>query len=114
VGHALEAATGYTALLHGEAVAVGMAAAAAIAVEMGLIDQELAARQNALIERFGLPLKAPGVDPEAVLARMRLDKKVSGRTLRFILLTGPGRTVIRSDVPEETVRRAVALVTGAG
>ncbi len=114
VGHALEAATGYTALLHGEAVAVGMAAAAAIAVEMGLIDQELVARQNALIQRFGLPLRAPGVDPEAVLARMRLDKKVSGRTLRFILLTGPGRTVIRSDVPEETVRRAVALVTGAG
>lgn len=113
VGHALEAATGYTALLHGEAVAVGMAAEAAVAVEMGLIDAELAMRQNALIERFGLPLRAPGVDPETVLARMRLDKKVSGRTLRFILLTGPGRTVIRSDVPEETVRRAVALVTDA-
>ncbi len=113
VGHALEAATGYTTLLHGEAVAVGMAAAAAIAVELGLIDRELEARQNALIARFGLPLRAPGVDPEAVLARMRLDKKVSGRTLRFILLTGAGRTVIRSDVPEATVRRAVALVTGA-
>ncbi len=90
-----------------------MAAAAAIAVELGLIDRELEARQNALIARFGLPLRAPGVDPEAVLARMRLDKKVSGRTLRFILLTGAGRTVIRSDVPEATVRRAVALVTGA-
>jgi 3-dehydroquinate synthase len=113
VGHALEAATGYTTLLHGEAVAIGMAAAAAIAVELGLIDRELEARQNTLIERFGLPLRAPGVDLDTVLARMRLDKKVSGRTLRFILLTGPGRTVIRSDVPEDTVRRAVALVTGA-
>ncbi len=113
VGHALEAATGYAALLHGEAVAVGMAAEAAIAVEMGLIGDGLAARQNALVERFGLPLRAPGVAPEAVLNRMWLDKKVSGRTLRFVLLAGPGRTVVRSDVPDETVRRAVALATGA-
>jgi shikimate kinase/3-dehydroquinate synthase len=113
VGHALEAATGYATLLHGEAVAVGMAAEAAIAVEMGLIGDGLAARQNALVERFGLPLRAPGVAPEAVLDRMRLDKKVSGRTLRFVLLAGPGCTVVRSDVPDETVRRAVALATGA-
>jgi shikimate kinase/3-dehydroquinate synthase len=113
VGHALEAATGYETLLHGEAVAVGMAAAGHIARRMGLIDAGLVERQNALIARFGLPLRAPGVDVERVLAAMSLDKKVVGRTLRFILLDGPGSTVIRTDVPAELVREAVELVTGA-
>ena len=111
IGHALEAATGYEALLHGEAVAVGMAAAAEIALRMDLIDARLVERQNALIARFGLPLRAPGLDVERVLAAMRLDKKVVGKALRFILLDGPGRTLIRTDVPAELVHRAVQHVT---
>jgi 3-dehydroquinate synthetase len=109
-GHALEAATGYEALLHGEAVAVGMVAAAHIGRRLGLITTEDEARQNRLIERFGLPLRAPGVDVAAVLGAMSLDKKVSGRQLRWVLLDGPGRTVIRDDVPMELVREAVELV----
>jgi 3-dehydroquinate synthase len=110
-GHALEAATGYETLLHGEAVAIGMAAAAVIAREMGLIDEALVERQNRLIARFGLPLRAPGIAVDAVLESMKLDKKVVGRTLRFILLDGLGSTTIRTDVPAELVERAVRLVT---
>jgi 3-dehydroquinate synthase len=109
-GHALEAATGYEALLHGEAVAVGMVAAAHIGRRLSLITAEDEARQNRLIERFSLPLRAPGVDVAAVLGAMSLDKKVSGRQLRWVLLDGPGRTVIRDDVPMELVREAVELV----
>ncbi|MFN8556208.1 MAG: hypothetical protein U0531_02250 [Dehalococcoidia bacterium] len=111
MGHALEAASGYEALLHGEAVAIGMAAAADIGQRMGLIDQALVDRQNALIRRFELPLRAPGVDPGLALAAMKLDKKVVGKAQRFILLDGPGRTVIRADVPAELVQNAVAMVT---
>ena len=110
IGHALESATGYEALLHGEAVAIGMAAAAEIARRMGLIDGELVDRQNALIARFGLPLRAPGVDIEQVLGAMKLDKKVVGKAQRFILLDGPGSTVIRTDVPAELAREAVEMV----
>ena len=110
-GHALEAATGYDALLHGEAVAVGMVAAAHIARTLGLITPDEEARQNRLIARFGLPLRAPGIDVDAVLAAMSLDKKVSGTSLRWVLLDGLGRTVIRDDVPLELVRQAVSLVT---
>jgi len=109
-GHALEAATGYETLLHGEAVAVGMVAAAHIGRELGLLTAEEEERQNRLIARFGLPLRAPGVDIEDVLAAMSLDKKVSGKNLRWILLDGLGRTVIRDDVPLPLVREAVERV----
>ncbi len=51
------------------------------------------------------------LDVDAVLAAMSLDKKVSGKNLRWVLLDGLGRTVIRDDVPLSLVREAVALVT---
>ena len=53
LGHAIEAVTGYSAVLHGEAVAMGMVAVAEIGCEMGLIDEALVARHRRLIERFG-------------------------------------------------------------
>jgi shikimate kinase/3-dehydroquinate synthase len=109
-GHALEAATGYEALLHGEAVAVGMVAAAHIGRRLDLLTADDEARQNRLIARFGLPLRAPGIDVNVVLGAMSLDKKVSGKQLRWVLLNGLGRTVIRDDVPVELVREAVELV----
>jgi 3-dehydroquinate synthase len=110
-GHALEAATGYESLLHGEAVAVGMVAAAHIGRELGLLTAEEEARQNRLIARYGLPLRAPGIDVDTVIDAMSLDKKVSAKSLRWILLDGLGRTVIRDDVPMSLVREAVELVT---
>jgi 3-dehydroquinate synthase len=110
-GHALEAATGYESLLHGEAVAVGMVAAAHIGRELGLLTAEQEQRQNRLIARYGLPLRAPGIDVDTVIDAMSLDKKVSARSLRWILLDGLGRTVIRDDVPISLVREAVELVT---
>jgi shikimate kinase/3-dehydroquinate synthase len=110
-GHALEAVTGYESLLHGEAVSVGMVAAAHMARELGLLTAEEEQRQNRLLTRYGLPLRAPGVEVESVLEAMSLDKKVSGKSLRWILLDGLGRTVIRGDVPMSLVREAVALVT---
>jgi 3-dehydroquinate synthetase len=97
-------------LLHGEAVAVGMVAAAHIARALGLLSAADEERQNRLIARFGLPLRAPGMDVEAVLAAMSLDKKVSGKNLRWVLLDGLGRTVIRDDVPLSLVREAVERV----
>jgi len=109
--HALEAATGYHSLLHGEAVAVGMVAAAHIGRALGLISAAEEARQNRLIARFGLPLRAPGVDVDTTIAAMSLDKKVSGKSLRWILLDRVGHTTIRDDVPLSLVREAVELVT---
>ena len=111
IGHAIEAATGYHDFLHGEAVAVGMMGAARIGERMGLHDSELVARQADVLRAFGLPLAAPGVDPEAVLQAMRLDKKVEDGRTRFVLLEEIGRPLLRDDVPESLVREIVRGLT---
>ncbi len=114
IAHGIEAATGYSGdYLHGEAVAIGMMGAASIGVRMGL-DGELLARQGDILRAFGLPLTAPGVDAAAVLSAMRLDKKVVGGKLRFVLLEAPGKAVVRDDVPEDLVAEVVrSLVSTA-
>src|SRR5690606_38718653 len=113
IGHAIEQATGFRDYLHGEAVAVGMMGAARLAVEVGLIDQEMADRQGDLIRAFGLPLVAPGVNGTVVLDAMQRDKKVEQGRQRFVLLEGVGRATVRNDVPGELVQRTVAaLVRG--
>jgi len=113
VAHGLEAASDYEALLHGEAVAVGMVAAAAIGREMGVTPAVVAERQAAVLASFGLPWRAPGIDPERALAALALDKKVSGRAMRWVLLADVGRTVLRDDVPASLVTQAVRRACGA-
>lgn len=108
IGHGIEAATGYSAVLHGEAVAVGMEGAAQIALQLGLLMPEVVARQRAIVQRYGLPIAWPGVDLEATLQAMTLDKKVAAKKQRWVLLTAAGSTVIRDDVPAALVREVVA------
>jgi 3-dehydroquinate synthase len=108
LGHALEAATGYGTLLHGEAVAIGMHAAAGIAVELGLLSDEERARQQRLLETYALPTAfPPDVDLEAVLALTLRDKKVRGSRIRWVLPTAIGSVAVRDGVPEALVRRAI-------
>ena len=111
LGHALEAATGYAKLLHGEAVAVGMTAAVRISRDMGLIGQDVVDRQDRLLERFGLPTRCPGVDRETVRRAMGVDKKAVDGTLRWVLLEDVGRATLRADVPSEVVEAALQEVT---
>jgi len=108
IGHGLETAAEYAGMLHGEAVAVGMAGAARIACRLGLLPPETAERQDALIARFGLPLRASGADTAKVLAAMALDKKVKGGDIRWVLLEGIGRPVIRQNVPPALVEEVVS------
>jgi 3-dehydroquinate synthetase len=110
VGHALEAATGYGRLLHGEAVAVGMAAAARISHGMGLLSAEAVERQDRLLARFGLPTRCPGVDRDAVRRAMGVDKKTAAGAIHWVLLEGIGRAVLRADVPSELVEQMLAEV----
>ena len=112
IGHAIEAAAGYTGVLHGEAISAGMMAAAEIGRRLGVTPPEVVERQRALLERFGLPTRwprpeGPPLDPERVLAAVALDKKVVAGTVRWVLLEEVGRAVIRSDVPEALVREVV-------
>ena len=113
IGHGLEAAADYAGLLHGEAVAVGMSGAARIAVRLGILASAVAQRQDALLARFGLPLRAPGIDVQKVLSAMALDKKVKRGAVRWVLLEGIGRPVIRRDVPPPLAAEVVAELTSA-
>ncbi len=106
--HALEAERGYGDLLHGEAVAIGMVLAAALSSRLGRAPAEDTGRLARLLSRLGLPVEPPRADPDALLARMRLDKKnVSGR-LRLILWRGIGAAEIVPDVDEASVRGVLA------
>jgi 3-dehydroquinate synthase len=111
IGHGLETAADYAGLLHGEAVAVGMSGAARIAVRLGILAPDVAQRQDALLARFGLPLCALGVDAQKALAAVALDKKAQGGAVRWVLLEGIGRTVIRRDVPPSLVEEVLAELT---
>jgi 3-dehydroquinate synthase len=104
--HALEAAAGYGSLLHGEAVAIGMAQAARLACRIGRIDAALVARQDAVISAFGLPTTSVAVESipaDQLLPLMARDKKTLGGRLRFVLPTRLGHVEIVDDVPPEAV-----------
>jgi 3-dehydroquinate synthase len=103
-GHALEAEAGYGALLHGEAVAIGMLLAARLSAALGRASPADSERLAALLARFGLPTALPAdAQADALLARMRLDKKnLSGR-MRLILWRGIGHAEIVSDVDEAAI-----------
>ena len=104
IGHAIEAVTGYTGVLHGEAISIGMMAAAEIGRRMGITPAAIGERQARLFERYELPRAMPGIDVEAVLDATLLDKKVAAKKVRWVLLEDAGRPVLRDDVPRDLVR----------
>jgi 3-dehydroquinate synthase len=107
IGHGIEAAAGYKAILHGEAVAYGLRGAFAIARAMDLTSAQRAGRVNALLDRLGLGVEPPAVSPDAVQERMATDKKHAMGRLNWILPTDSG-VAIRSDVPADAVAVGIA------
>ncbi len=108
-GHAIETEQGYGGvgndnLNHGEAVAIGMVLAARLSADLGMAPATDADRLESLLRDYGLPVRLPaGLAPEALLARMRLDKKnVAGR-LRLVLWRGLGQAEVVPDVDEARV-----------
>jgi 3-dehydroquinate synthetase len=85
IGHAVEATNGY-AILHGEAIAIGMALEAALAERVGVAERGTGAGIQRLLERFNLPVELPGEARAGdLLAAMRHDKKRRGGDLHFAL-----------------------------
>jgi 3-dehydroquinate synthase len=112
VGHALEAGAGYGTLLHGEAVAVGMHAAARIAQRLEMLSADDARRQAELLTALALPQRWP-TPVEDVLGRLALDKKRAGARQRWVLAERVGSGRVRDDVPPDIAREAVEAVTQA-
>jgi 3-dehydroquinate synthase len=106
IGHALEAETRYTQLLHGEAVAWGMIAATHIALSTGRLNQATANRIIAAILGFGR-LPSMRIQTSGVVKRLHSDKKTRNGVVHFVLPTQIGKVEIVSDVPATVVRSAV-------
>ncbi len=102
IGHALEAATGYSQLLHGEAVAIGMVKAAALSVQEGFCDQRSFERVRKLVKKTGLPLEIPsGVAMQNLIQGMEVDKKSAAGKIKFVMCTGIGKTRFHWLAPGE-------------
>jgi len=113
LGHALEAATHYQRWTHGEAIAIGMCAAAALSVQLGRCATEHFERLVNLIQRSGLPTHAAGVSRRAVLRALSYDKKFIHGRPRWVLPTRIGQVVVTESIPDAAVERAVATYVGA-
>ncbi len=93
-GHAIEALSGYGSYRHGEAVAIGMAMAAGLAARLGMC-QECGPRIKALLSALNMPSSPPSISPKDFIDSMRLDKKVSGAAIRFVLPVRMGEVAIK-------------------
>jgi 3-dehydroquinate synthase len=117
-GHALEAETGFgDALLHGEAVALGMRLAFDLSARLGICPAASAARVRRHFMAVGLPValdeiaNGRGFSPDALLSHMAKDKKVRDGRIALILARDIGAAYVSRDVPEATLRAFLAAET---
>ena len=114
-GHAIEAGMGYGVWLHGEGVGAGMVMAAELSHRLGLVDESFVSRLRTLIRRAGLPILGPLIDDKDNAGRylqlMRLDKKSEAGEIKFVLIDGPGRAMLRS-APDGLVREVIDACCG--
>jgi 3-dehydroquinate synthase len=113
VGHALESATGYTYFLHGEAVAWGMIAAAAIARDCGVCTPETAGRIAETVKAYG-PLPLVECETDQIVSRLSADKKTVAGAVHFVLPSKIGKVKIAGNVPASVVRLAVRQIRHHG
>jgi len=105
--HAFETLSGYGKMLHGEAVSIGMLCASRLAERLGRVGADFTDRQEALLERFGLPVDVPDLPHQEVTDLMMRDKKVAHGKLRFILPVAMGKVELVGDVDPRDVAAAL-------
>ncbi len=108
-GHAVEMLTGYTRYLHGEAVALGMVAAAQLSAVQGRVTPDVVERLIDLLKAVGLPVAFPAdLSEDAVLDAMGMDKKVLDGRQRFIVADSIGSVQVDDAVTSMQLRSAIA------
>ena len=107
IGHAVESVSDFR-IKHGNAVAIGMVAAARLSHRLGMLDEGEVKRLRQLIEQAGLPTEIPDLGIEEIMQAMQHDKKVREGRVEFVLLKSIGATVIADDVPPSLVREVLA------
>jgi 3-dehydroquinate synthase len=115
VGHALEASRGYRGVLHGEAVAIGIAAACRIGEALGTLPAADAQRQIALLETLGLPVRLPPrVRARSILTHLRRDKKAQGGRIPFVLTASVGSANLANQVTDRLLSRVLDEMGAVG
>ena len=109
LGHAIETSLGYRRLLHGEAVAIGMRAAAWLSVRVAGLAPESHVRLEAALDHLGLPARMPRVSVDRLLKAMQQDKKRASGALRWVLTTRIGDASVPRAVESRLVRAALAF-----
>ncbi|KIM10884.1 MAG: 3-dehydroquinate synthase [Sulfuricurvum sp. PC08-66] len=110
-GHVIEHEAGYGHYLHGEAVAIGMVMANALAVRLGLMQAQEAARVEKLLKHYDLPTHFAIADVEHFYDLFFMDKKSANDAITFILPKGIGDVALRNDIPKVDV---VAVLAAQG
>jgi len=113
LGHAIERTEGYR-IRHGEAVAIGMVYAAAVARQAGRLDEATARRHRAILAATGLPTGYRAGAWRQLREAMAVDKKSRGSRLRLVVLDGLARPGILDDPPEDLLEQAYAAVSEPG
>ena len=103
LGHTIEALTGYSQFIHGEAVAIGMVYAAKLSQQLGKCQSAVSSRLSKLVNKFGLPSQWPDLDSSAVIECLYHDKKTMNHKIKFILIKDIGHVEIVEDMPEADI-----------
>ncbi len=114
IGHALEAASGFTQLLHGEAVSLGMVAALHLSVDAAGLPPADLLRIERLLARHGLPIRVDGIDPASARERLKVDKKVRSDAQVWVLTERLGTATVTTRVPADQVDAAVSYIFERG
>jgi len=116
IGHAIENSAGYGRYLHGEAISIGQVAASYLSEWLRGFPRSEAERVRHLLAATGLPVEMSlsAARREKLLAAMKLDKKVSGGQVRFVLADALGQAVIGQAVPERVLREALHRIEKNG
>ncbi|WP_395716632.1 3-dehydroquinate synthase [Prosthecobacter sp.] len=108
LGHAIEAAAGYGRLLHGEAISLGLRAAAWLSVQISDLTADDYERIVALLKLCDLPARLPDdLDSEEIMRIARTDKKFENGKIRFVLLRKIGEAYVSKDVIEGHLKQAL-------
>lgn len=110
LAHAIEEQTQYKKYRHGEAVAIGMLAAARISLELGKTSAENVARLERLIKNFGMVTTCAGLDAEKLYDVTFRDKKTVGGVVNWVLMKNFGEVEISSDVPAPIVKKVFGVL----
>ena len=108
IGHGIEAAQPYGAMLHGEAISLGIRAALYLSEKINGFPADQSQRILDLLKQFQLPLTLPEhISTDIVMDKLSHDKKFTGGNIKFVLLTAPGLAEVSTKVSLDMIREAV-------